>query len=451
MIDHLPGTATRRLGIRLMERLRRTDACRLLPGLVRSQWSDPSALAARQNAALRRHLVWCGERVPYYRELFRQLRFAPASIAEPADLQALPLLDKLTIRAAADRLRPAERATFAPRSKSTSGSTGVPLVYDLDRNSHSYLWANIWRAWGQVGYRPGDLYATLSGGSLLPERVDFKQRVYLLLSGCLHLPSYHLTAEVMDRYGALLRRRPVAFLYGYPSSLELFATHLGTGNDRPPPLRAVFTTSELLTDAARRIIGAAFACPVIDTYGCNDGGLYSFECSEHRGFHQGMESCVVEVVDDDGRPLPDGKTGRIVTTHLANRAHPFVRYVTGDIGAIDRTVCRCGRGLLRIVALQGRERDFVLTPDGRKVHGAFFNHFEPFYAADWIERFQIYQPTADRLEVRLITGAEPAADALEDLRRELRRGLGAMEIKFVFPPELESTPTGKFRVVISDL
>jgi len=446
-----PRATLQRLGIRLMERARRTDALALLPGLEASQWWDPARLEALQALRLRELLAFCRTEVPWYRDLFARVNLDATADGAASALARLPVLTKEAIRAAGASFHSTRFAQLQPRSKSTSGSTGVPLNYHLDRESHSSLWAQIWRAWSQTGYRPGDRYATLSGGSLVPEKVDLKQRVYLALSGALHLPSYHLTESIMDRYATLLTRRRVAFLYGYPSSVELFARFCLAGRRRAGDLRAVFTTSEQLAPRARAAIAEAFGCPVIDTYGCNDGGLYSFECAETAGFHYGMESVFVEIVDEAGRALPEGEVGRVVTTHLVNRAEPFLRYVTGDMGALDRSPCRCGRGLARIVKLQGRERDFVLTPDGHKVHGAFFNHFAPFYDSAWIERFQIHQPEGGRITVRLQIGREPTAAERERVIAELRRGLGGLDIRLEFVTEMPLTATGKFRVIVSDI
>jgi len=254
----------------------------------------------------------------------------------------------------------------------------------------------------------------------------------------------------MAGYLSILEQRSIPFLYGYPSSVELFAEFIlaSRGN---APLKAVFTTSESLKPTSRQTIEEAFECQVLDTYGCNDGGLYSFECTHQTGFHVGMESVVVEITDDQGVPLPEGEVGQIVTTNLAIRAMPLLRYKTGDIGAIDRQPCSCGRGLLRIVNLQGRERDFVLTPAGRKVHGAFFNHFQPFYDAQWLKQFQIYQPCQETLVVRLVVWKDPSADELQLLTKELEMGLGKMDFRMEIVDSIELTRTGKFRIVISDL
>jgi len=441
----------RHAGIRLMERARRTHALRLLPPLLTSQWWEPERLSLLQRERLLALLRFCRDEVPFYRESFHRCALDPEAEHPEEQLLRLPVLSKKQVRAAGDTLHAASFRRWQPRLKSTSGSTGVPLNYYLDRPSHSYQWGHLWRGWHQAGYRPGDRYATLSGGSLVPERVDLKQKVYLFLSGAVHLPSYHLTEAIMTRYATLLSRRRVRFLYGYPSSLHLFASYVSSSFEGLPPLQAVFTTSESLGPKARESITAAFGCPVFDTYGCNDGGVYGFECAEQAGFHVGTESVVLEVVDTGGRPVPEGEVGRIVVTNLAIRAMPLLRYATGDMGALTHERCTCGRGLVRIVSLQGRARDFVLTPRGHQVHGAFFNHFAPFYSAAWLDRFQIYQPDRQRLVLRVVINREPTATERETLFTALQKGLGEMDFQLEIMDDLELTRTGKFRVIVSDV
>lgn len=440
-----------RLGtIGLMETARRTHARRLLPALLQSQFASGEELESRQFESLRRHLTYCVKNVPYYRDLFTRVGLAPANVFSHRDLEALPVMTKAMIRDAGAALHSNEFTRLQARQKSTSGSTGIPLNYYIDAMSHSYLWAHIWRAWAVAGYRPGDAYATLSGGALLPEKVDLKQRIYLYLSGAIHLPSYHLTDAIMERYASVIEGRGIRFMYGYPSSLEMFARFL-TERGRPrPSFASVFTTSEVLTPTARAAITDGLDSPVYDTYGCNDAGLYAFECDKHYGWHQNMESCFVEIVDHCGRSLPDGEVGTVLTTHFTNRAHPFIRYDTGDMGAIDRRPCACGRGLLRIVDLRGRERDIVITPTGRKIHGAFFNHFEPFYNADWLVRYQVYQPDRTRIEVRVKTRRQPDASEIAHIVRTLQSGLDGIAVDVREVQDFAYTSAGKFRVVISE-
>ncbi len=43
---------------------------------------------------------------------------------------------------------------------------------------------------------------------------------------------------------------------------------------------------------------------------------------------------VVEIVDDEGRPLPPGEPGEVVATPLQVTGMPLVRFRTGDIATL---------------------------------------------------------------------------------------------------------------------
>ena len=52
----------------------------------------------------------------------------------------------------------------------------------------------------------------------------------------------------------------------------------------------------------------------------------------------------VEVVDDDGRAVPDGSPGsRILVTNLLNRTQPLIRFELTDLVTVSPEPCPCGR------------------------------------------------------------------------------------------------------------
>jgi phenylacetate-CoA ligase len=127
---------------------------------------------------------------------------------------------------------------------------------------------------------------------------------------------------------------------------------------------------------------------------------------------------------------------------------PFIRYDTGDLGSLMRDPCGCGRGLARIAGIMGRTRDFIYTPDGREIHGAFFNHFEPFYRTPWIAAWRVRQDRLDHLEISIRPDGEPREADIAHMRELLARGLGAdMKVDFVMNPDLSVTPAGKQKVI----
>jgi phenylacetate-coenzyme A ligase PaaK-like adenylate-forming protein len=111
--------------------------------------------------------------------------------------------------------------------------------------------------------------------------------------------------------------------------------------------------------ALRDRVERAFGVRPYDFYGATEG-LYGHECPEHRSMHLFDDMCVVENVDDEGRPVPPGEPGaRLLVTNLFNRALPLIRFEVGDRVTVDSEPCPCGRSLLRVRALEGRAEDVL--------------------------------------------------------------------------------------------
>jgi phenylacetate-coenzyme A ligase PaaK-like adenylate-forming protein len=80
------------------------------------------------------------------------------------------------------------------------------------------------------------------------------------------------------------------------------------------------------------------------------------------GLHVNEDHFLVEVVDPgSGRPLAPGERGELVFTTLTKEAMPLLRYRTGDIAALDRSACACGRTLARMSKVTGRRDDMLVV------------------------------------------------------------------------------------------
>jgi phenylacetate-CoA ligase len=87
------------------------------------------------------------------------------------------------------------------------------------------------------------------------------------------------------------------------------------------------------------------------------------ECAEGRqGLHINEDHFLAEVVDpDSGEVLPEGKTGELVLSTLTKEATPLLRYRTGDLTALTREPCRCGRSFARMARVRGRVDDMLVV------------------------------------------------------------------------------------------
>ena len=178
--------------------------------------------------------------------------------------------------------------------------------------------------------------------------------------------------------------------------------------------------------------------------------LIGAECQRHDGLHLSMENLLVEVVDDNGRPTPDGEEGNVVVTDLFNYAMPFVRYVTDDRATAGFRQCGCGRGLPLLRQVVGRRLDSLLTPTGRVIPGEFFPHLFKDYPE--VGRFQVRQDPDGRIAIHLVPDRQGLSrETRRHLRDTIRAQVGdSTPIELRVVTEIPLTPAGKHRVVVRD-
>jgi len=431
----------------LHERLKGHSSVQVRRAMERSQWLVPDALAALQVERLREFLVRIGTHVPYYRGLFAELGFDPASLRSTADLQALPLTGKADIRAntddlVADDAGPLERF-------STGGSTGEPLIFYRGKQRVSHDVAAKWRATRWWGVDIGDPEIVVWGS---PIELDSQDRVRLLRDRFLRtelLSAFEMSTANLLQFTERLRKVRPRMLFGYPSSLALFAQYCSENGYRVDDLgiRVVFVTSERLYDHQRAAIETVFGCPVANGYGGRDAGFIAHECPEG-SMHITAEDIVVEIVDESGAVVPEGEKGEIVITHLSTADFPFVRYRTGDVGRLGGSGCACGRGLPVLAEIEGRTTDFVHAADGTVLHGLALIYV--LRELPQVEEFKIVQESLTKITIQLVV-KEGDRELLEStVTEQFRRRLGeALVVQFEYVGSIPREASGKFRYVVS--
>jgi phenylacetate-CoA ligase len=154
------------------------------------------------------------------------------------------------------------------------------------------------------------------------------------------------------------------------------------------------------------------------------------------------------VIGDEGQPLPPGETGEIVVTHLATADFPFIRYRTGDVGALDMQACPCGRGLPVLARLEGRTTDFIVAADGTVMHGLALIYVLRDIEA--IDQFKVVQESLRSTRVLLTAAAPLDPRIIADITASFRRRLGEeVEIRVEQVHESPRERSGKYRYVVS--
>jgi len=260
-----------------------------------------------------------------------------------------------------------------------------------------------------------------------------------------------MSEAVMSRYLDVLVTGRWRTIFAYPSSIYLLCLHARKQriNLRRLGIKTVFVTGEVLFPHQRELISETLNCPVANGYGGRDSGFVAHECPQS-GMHIMADASVVEILDSRGRPLPEGEPGEIVVTDLYSREVPFLRYATGDVGALSSRKCPCGRSLPLLERIEGRTTDFIVAPDGTILHALSVIYV--MREIPGVEQFRIRQKALDRFHVQLVRNQHYQAESEVRIREKLRQRLRApVEVLIDYLPELPPEPSGKYRYVISEI
>jgi phenylacetate-CoA ligase len=429
------------------ELLKRHTSVRLKNAMERNQWLPRHELQQLQLERLRALLTQAGKQVPYYRKLFARTGFRPETVRSVADLRALPFLDKAAIRAHTDALKSEAGRTLYRFN--TGGSSGEPLIFYVGRERRSHDVAAKWRATRWWGVDIGDPEIVLWGSPIELGTQDKIKSLRDKLMRTRLLSAFSLSDDAVRQLLAEIRAYKPKMLFGYPSALSHIARYAETHGIRMNDcgIKVAFVTSERLYQEQRDQISKTFGCPVANGYGGRDAGFIAHECPQG-GMHITAEDIIVEIVDADGNPVPDGSPGEIVVTHLATSDFPFIRYRTGDVAVLDTDTCGCGRSLPLLKEIQGRTTDFIVARDGTVMHGLALIYV--LREIPLLRSFKIIQESLDETTVLVVPEAGFDAASTKRIESGFKARLGqGVHIDVQLVDSIPVERSGKFRYVVS--
>ncbi|HKM53980.1 MAG TPA: AMP-binding protein [Isosphaeraceae bacterium] len=409
--------------------------------LDRFQLLDPAA--ARQ--VMGRHLL---EQLHYFAardDALPEWREA-ASVRNPEDLWRIwPSLPVLTKRDLQIRFRPQEmRSRFRLEGwvGSTGGSTGEPTRFFHDR---AMLQNNVaTRAYCRLklGWRPGMPTVIVWGSERdVGRHSSRRQRLSATFRNDHLVDGYEMTDRTVERVLSLIdRHRPVA-MQGFTSLLEFVARQTLRRGDVPPPgsVRTAWNGGEMLFETQSELFSRAFGVPILNLYGGRELSPMAYQTAPGLPLHVLRPFLFVEILDDRGRPVGPGETGRLVWTSTVCRGTPFLRYDIGDLGTYDEHTFD-ESGVRAIASLQGRYAGLLTLANGKTINNLFWNHL--FKDFPEVEHFQVALKGDTDVEIRL-TGSGFEGPREGELRRILHGFLGAIPVTIRWTDRIPLTGQGK--------
>lgn len=157
------------------------------------------------------------------------------------------------------------------------------------------------------------------------------------------------------------------------------------------------------------------------TYSSTEMGATFSECEFGMGGHVHPELIIVEIIGEDGLPVPDGQPGEIVVTTLGVEAMPLLRFRTGDIAAKIVDKCKCGRNSYRLTPLVGRMNNMIKLK-GTTLYPPAIN--DVLDNTDYVENYVIEvrqnEAGTDDVTVKIGLKEEQDFDVVKELKDSFR-------------------------------
>lgn len=385
--------------------------------------------------------------VPYYKDSFTKAGVTTSSIKNVSaeNLSSLPILSKEDLRkygttTLLSTVREPHGEFFA-----SSGSTGTPTQILFSHAMHQRwmaLFESRVRNWAGVNSKmPRGM---IGGRRVLPNannKAPFYR--YNFFEKQVYFSAYHISAKNAEDYAKGIKKYGVKYMTGYAVSNYLLACFFDELNINVPQLKCVITSSEKLTDEMRNMFLKVYGCKTFDGWSGVEACALVTEC-EHGGLHISPDAGLIELLDENMKPVKPGEPGNVYCTGFLNYDQPLIRYDIGDTMIASDEICACGRSMPLIKEIIGRHEDVVIGKDGRKMvrfHGIFTGLHS-------VKQAQVVQKSLDEILIRFVCTHKDENEK-NIMRQRIHSQLGAINVSFEEVDTIEQAANGKFKAVIS--
>lgn len=251
------------------------------------------------------------------------------------------------------------------RIVATSGSSGLRGIFVYDRAEWQVVIAGALRWAEMFGVSPIGLgtkkLASVKADKATHATSRLGQSMELGMPNLLMLDATKPLEELVDELNAF---QPKLFM-GYASLIGLLAIEQLEGRlNIKPDMVASF--SEMLGPDRVARAREAWGITPFNHYGAAEQVMIAADCNAHMGLHHFADMSLVEIIDEDGRPVPPGVPGhKILLTNLHRFVQPVIRYEITDLVTEKPGACDCGRPFPLFSEIGGRTEDIISLPAAR--------------------------------------------------------------------------------------
>lgn len=357
-------------------------------------------LRATQSLRLIETVKRCYENSKFYREKFDEIGLKPSDIKSIDDITKLPFTVKSDFRANYPFGLFAVPREEIVRVHASSGTSGKQTVVGYTKNDINRWATCVARALTAAGVTNSDYVQISYGYGLFTGGLGIHYGVEKLGATAVPTSTGKTTKQIelmQDFKTNALCCTPSYALYMAEKMRDM-----GIDPIKDLDLRVGVFGGEAWSGNMRTQVEKELGIKAFDIYGMSElqGPGVSFECEAQDGLHINEDYFYPEIIDPQTlKPLPDGEYGELVFTCIGNEALPLLRYRTGDITALYRDECACGRTLVKMKKLRGRTDD-MLVVRGINVYPSQIEHI--ILSLGLKPNYQIIVDRKDNLDVLTI-------------------------------------------------
>lgn len=242
------------------------------------------------------------------------------------------------------------------RIESTSGSTGTPrnIVVSKEmilakRASHLKM-----LAWEGIKREEREIYI----GGLTK---SWMYKIYYRLKNKYFLSSYNITKGKAEEYILKINRLKPSMIFTYPYAIDLILNVAEEKKLKIYQPKLIYTGAENLYPHIEEKIRKHFPSSALANEYWSTEGNIAVTCP-NGSMHIDEDTLIVETDNMDNNGVGD-----IIITNLFSYDLPLIRYRLGDRIKLSEQKCGCGRNTRIIEKILGRDIDYFVLPDGRKI------------------------------------------------------------------------------------
>lgn len=326
-------------------------------------YSSESDIIRFQEERLKETLEYILHHSPFYKRMFKENNIDIRQIKHLSDLHKLPVTTKEDLQKHNNEFICIDKESIIDYV-TTSGTLGEPVTFALSNNDLDRLAYNEASSFTMAGCKKGDIIQLMTTidrrfmaglayflgarelgcgiirvGNGIPElQLDTIQRVSPNV--CIVVPSFLMKLIKYAEENGI----------DYNNSSLKKAICIG---------EALRTPTGEYTTLGKKISEKWPNLELFSTYASTEMQSSYTECKEHSGCHIPTDLIIVEMLDDNNNPVPDGQPGEVTITTLGVEAMPLLRFKTGDICIRQSSKCLCGRNSARLSSVIGRRGQMI--------------------------------------------------------------------------------------------